>query len=491
MVKESSYSHIVRCTSLFGGIQGLTLLVGLVRNKLVAMLLGTQGFGLISIFNSTIALLNNGTNLGLPMSAVKHISEAYDRGDSEQMRDYIRVMRSWCLITALLGMVLCVTLSPIFNKVSFSWGNHTLHFAMLFPAVGLIAITGGETAILKGTRQLRRLAQVSIYNVLAALVLTVPMFYVWGNSAIVPSLVIMALAQMLLTIGVSYRSHAPEFSFSKACLSKGTPMVKLGVAFISAGILGSGAEFIIRSYLNVAGSLETLGLYNAGYMVTMACSSVLFSSMEADYFPRLSSVNDRSFTLSRTVNSQIEVSLLLVAPIIVGEIIFLPVLVRLLYNSTFLPAVGMMQIAAMALFIRAMRLPIEYIPLAKGDSNSYFTLEAVYDIMLVVFMLGAFSIWGIIGTGVAMAVAGFANMFVVVAYAYRKYGFRLSSTVMFYAMAQLPFCFGALLCALMISGWGYWLLGSIIIMCSALVSISILRTKDNLWNKLKSKLLKR
>ena len=40
MEKQNSYSHILKYTSLFGGVQVLGILVGLVRNKLVALIVG-------------------------------------------------------------------------------------------------------------------------------------------------------------------------------------------------------------------------------------------------------------------------------------------------------------------------------------------------------------------------------------------------------------------------------------------------------------------
>lgn len=72
---KNSYSHILKYTGLFGGIQFLNLLISIVRNKFVALILGPLGMGLISLFNSTINLVSNTTNLGISMSAVKNIAE--------------------------------------------------------------------------------------------------------------------------------------------------------------------------------------------------------------------------------------------------------------------------------------------------------------------------------------------------------------------------------------------------------------------------------
>ena len=110
-------------------------------------------------------------------------------------------------------------------------------------------------------------------------------------------------------------------------------MIRLGVAFVLAGVLGSGGDFVIRSYLNNTGDLSTVGLFNAGYMMTMTYVGMVFSAMETDYFPRLSGIQKLGTQLNETVNHQMEVSLLLVAPLLVFFIMGLPVLLPLLYSG--------------------------------------------------------------------------------------------------------------------------------------------------------------
>ena len=204
MEKEDSYSHIIKYTSIFGGVQGVNILVSIIRNKLVALLLGPDGMGLVSLFNSTIKLISDSTNFGLAMSAVKNISETYQSGDWVQLRSSIKLVRSWSVLTALLGLIVCIALSPLLNIWTFNWGNHTLHFIFLSPIVALTAVTGGELAILKGTRHLKYLAAISIYNVLCGLVISVPLYYFWHEEAIVPSLILVSLVQMLVTIIYSF-----------------------------------------------------------------------------------------------------------------------------------------------------------------------------------------------------------------------------------------------------------------------------------------------
>ena len=185
MEKQNSYSHILKYTSLFGGVQVLSILVGLVRNKLVALILGPMGMGLLALFSSTIKLVGDSTNLGLSISAVRNMSGAYDSGDHEHLLRSISVFRHWSLLTSLFGMLVCIVLSPLLSSWTFSFGDHTLHFVLLAPVVALTTFSTGELAILKATRRLRDIAENSVYAMLVTLFVSVPIYYFFGYKGIV------------------------------------------------------------------------------------------------------------------------------------------------------------------------------------------------------------------------------------------------------------------------------------------------------------------
>ena len=482
--KENTYGHILKYTSLFGGIQGLNVLIGLVRNKLVALILGPQGMGLISLFNTSVKLISDSTNLGLSMSGVRSVSEAFESNNQPRLHQTIMTIRLWSLLTALAGVFFAILLSPVLDSWTFNWGDHTLHYVLLSPIVGMMAITGGEMAILKATRHLRSLAVVSVFNVILALITSVPIYLLMGERGIVPSLVLIALSQMLLTIWQSWRHYPYHLHFSRKGFTDGMDVVRLGIAFVLAGILGSGAEFVIRSYLNNVASLDEVGLYNAGYMMTMVYAGMVFSAMETDFFPRLSAINNDVVQCNLTINRQIEVSLLLIAPMLVALIIGLPLLLPLLYSRQFLPAIGMVQVMALALYFRALKLPLSYIPLAKGDSWSYLFLEMLYDILIVIMVVVLFSRYGLSGAGIAITVTGFLEYILLLVYTHHKYGYRASREVIHYTLLQVPLGLAAYCVVVFLNGWSYWVLGLLLFIVSSYISLRILHKKTSLWKKL-------
>ena len=150
--QEKSYSHILKYTGIFGGVQGIGILISLVRNKAMALLLGAGGMGFNALLMSVQNFASQCTNLGISFGAVPRLSELYEQGDEERLTYNIKVIRTWSVIAALLGFAFCVIVSPLMNDWSFSWGDHTLHYAFLGFAVAMAAITGGEMAVLKAQR---------------------------------------------------------------------------------------------------------------------------------------------------------------------------------------------------------------------------------------------------------------------------------------------------------------------------------------------------
>ena len=487
---KESYNHVLKYTGIFGSVQSLNILIGLVRNKLVALLLGPGGMGLVSLFNSTIAFVSQATNLGISFSAVKHISEIFECGDAERISHFVKVVRAWSAITALAGMLLCALLGPLLSDYTFSWGDHTLHFVLLSPVVAMLAITGGETAILKGARKLRALATIQVYSVIAALFISVPVYYFFGLSGIVPVLLLVALADMTFTVMHSYKCYPLSLNSLASVVREGIPMVKLGVAFVLTGIMGSGTEMVIRSLLNVNAGLDAVGLYNAGYILTITYAGLVFTAMETDYFPRLSAVNDDPVATRLTVNRQIEVSVLIISPMLAVLIPALPLLLPLLYSSSFVPVVAMAQVAALSMYFKAISLPIEYVTLAHGDSLPYLLMEGAYDIVVVVLIMYGFNQWGLWGTGLALTLAHVFDLAVALAYTHFRYQYTPSPSVCRYVLLQLPLGLAAYGATFVPDIRLRIALAVAIAAVSAACSLRILYKKTSLWNKLKEKIFK-
>ena len=81
---DSSYKKLLKVMTLFGSVQGLNIIMNLVRAKFAAELLGPAGVGLNSIYNETREFIHSTTNLGMDQSGTREIAR---NSDTEYLND--------------------------------------------------------------------------------------------------------------------------------------------------------------------------------------------------------------------------------------------------------------------------------------------------------------------------------------------------------------------------------------------------------------------
>ena len=62
--------RVLKAVSIFGGLQVFTIICSIVRTKVVAVLIGPAGVGLLALYNSTMEMLQ--TNSQLPEQDWSH-----------------------------------------------------------------------------------------------------------------------------------------------------------------------------------------------------------------------------------------------------------------------------------------------------------------------------------------------------------------------------------------------------------------------------------
>lgn len=485
-MSSASYSHVLKYTWLFGGVQGLGLLVGILRNKAVAMFLGPTGLALMNIYNTAANLLNQSTNLGISFSAIKDIASQQATGDTEAVRKSVRSVRTWSVWAALLGVVLTLIASPALSYFTFGNYQYTSAFASLSLMVGMMTITGGELAILKGLKCLKRVAAVSVLCGVLSLIVYVPIYGFWGMSGIIPALLLSTLGILLIHLYYSHKVMPWQLhGINRSTLKYGIPFVKLGLAFIVAGVFGQGAEYVMRALLLRVGGIDTVGYYNCGFIMVVSYASLVFTAVENDYFPRLSSVIHQRHAMIDTVNKQIEVCVLLVAPVLVAFVLFMPIAVPLLFSSAFSHAVSMSTCAVFYIFFKALTLPAGYLPLAAGHSKVYMGMEIIYDVLLALSVPLSYHLGGLQGIGWGLSAMGLIDLLLIHSVYRFKYGYKFKSTSPLVLVVQFLLLSVTVYAALCLPLMLRCLVGVVCAVISITLSVRLFNREANLWSKVK------
>lgn len=484
--QDTTYDHVLKYTGVFGGVQGLKMLVMLVRNKLTAKLLLPVGMGLNAVYMNIAELINSATNFGLSFSAVRHISEIFEEGTQEQVERYIMVVRTWCVWTAILASALCLLLSPVLSYFFFNESLAETPLIMLL-SVMLFAmpIEAGECAMLKGMRRLKTVATIESISVVATLLTTIPFYLLWGINSVVYSLVLTQVVIALIHLHFSVKVLPYKVAlFSKEMLHEGMGLLRLGIPYVLAAFAGAMSTALIFGYLEDHGQI---GLYKAGYSLMVTCAGMVFVAVEADYFPRLSSVNNDTVKMNKTINQQIDVCLMLVSPLLIAFILALPIVIPLLLSSKFMPIVPMCTCASFYMFLRGIAVPLEYTALAKGDSKMYLLMEIMYDVLCVLLMRVMFDYYGLVGAGWALSISVALNIFIVYAVYHIRYGCVLSLRTLQLTVFQLA-CLGCVVILCFIPNlWVRYILGALLLALSSWRSFQLLSKESDVVSRLLKK----
>ena len=403
---SNSYRSILKATSIFGGSQMINIIVSIIRSKALAIFLGPSGLGIATLITTTLSLLSGVTNLGLGVSAVKEVAQAHSAGDVYKIGKINAVLNKWFWLTGFLGFALTFLLSPVLSFISFgSWRQYALSFAVTAITLLINQLNAKMQVVLQGTRKLLYLAKSNVIGNITILIVTLPLYYLFGLNAITTSIVLSSIITYCITLLYYRKVDNPTLNLSKLRIfAEGKKMVVLGFVISLSGLLTLISSYLVRLVIGRYGSLEDVGLYNAGFAIINTYVGLVFTAMATDYYPRLSGNIQNVEQTNTIVNQQAEIALLIMGPILVAFIIFSKEVISILYSNAFVKVEKMIIWAALGMLLKAGSWAIGYLILAKGNSQLFFKNEMIANVYMMIMNIIGYMLWGIPGLGLSFFV---------------------------------------------------------------------------------------
>ncbi len=404
--QNSDIKKSLKATSLFGGVQVFGIVTSIVRSKLVALLIGPVGIGIVELYSSTIRLIGSFTDFSLQVSSVRDVSIASKSGDRQKLNKVVNVLMKIGWITGLLGLLVCLLGSPFWSKLTFGDYSYTFSFALLSIILLINQLQKVRSVILQGTENYRYLAYSSFLGNLLGLFTTIPIYYFMGIDGIIPVLIITAITAYWLTKYYSSKIKINKNSTSfVSALKEGKFMLRQGF-LISINYLFSALVFyVLRIFITDRGGVSELGLYAAGFAVINSYVGLVFQAMSQEYYPRLSSLSEQKDLLNQAVNNQIYLSLLILGPLVFVFLFFSDYILMLLYSDKFVDATQFMAFSMLGVLFQASSWCMSFTLLAKGDNKIFLISETVSKTQRIATDILFYFIWGLAGIGLSFIVS--------------------------------------------------------------------------------------
>ncbi len=428
----STYRRILSSTTIFGGAQVLGTLFNVIRGKFVATILRSEGMGVSSVINNASNGLQQLSLMGLNVAAVPDISKANASEDAKILAATIRLVRRLVMAAAIIGVIITVALSPFISQLSFGTTDYTKYFLLLAAAVFFNVIGTGELTIMQGMRRYKLLAFCSIVPPLCGLLLSVPIYYIWGIEGIVPAMIVGSVVYFVIIKTLSYKDKRSrqerEHISLRTMWQRGSGIIKFGIVMTAGTLLGTLTTYALTVYISRLGSLNDVGFYQAASTITTQYVGLIFTAMAADYYPHLSGLIKTDVKEAfRLVNQQTEIISLIMTPIIMLLILSAPVAISILLTDEFLETGRMVRLLGMAGIFKALCFPMDYIAYAKSDTPFIFWVETVWGCAKT-FTIMALSYYfmGLDGLGYGALITSIVDFIVCIVLIRWRYGFTLS-----------------------------------------------------------------
>lgn len=408
---------ILKAMGIFGGVQVLNILCSIIRTKLVALWIGPVGVGLFGLFNQALEMINTATNLGVRNSSVRDISQAVEHRDKSLIARIVTVVRRWSLWLGMGGAIITLAISPALSKFSFGDYNHVWSFAALAVAVLFMALTNGEYAVLQGLSKLKRLARVTVSGTVGGLLISIPLFYFLRERSVLPSILAYALCLVAAAFLLKDKEYPSAQVSGRETVTMGSGFIKLGVFMTLGSFVSMLASYAFVSWLNTRGGTEAVGFYQAGYTLVDKYAGLVFAALGMEFYPRLSRVAESSKRLRVFVSHEINIALMVLAPLLMGFVLLRVPLIHLLYRADFDVITTFISWGAVGTLFRAISWCLAFVMLAKGHGKIFLITETLSAVTVLTLNILCYSLWGVDGLGYAY-LASYIIYTVVVAIVY-------------------------------------------------------------------------
>ena len=438
------FARILRSSALMGGAQAVTLVMAFLRSKLIAVLIGPSGIGLMGVFNAFNANLATVAGWGLGTSAVRTVAGSAE-GDRARKVAAVRHFGRRLAWAGFFGVLLLVL--PV-GYLTFKSQDYALELLIAGVAVPCVVATGMWTALLQAGGHIGSMAKTQMASSVIGLLVGLPFIYFFGSIGIALSILLAAMA----TGFVTWRAAAKLSPVSSAEPTPGDlrELIHLGIALQIGATLGAISTYLVRVLIlrshgdDLAAGLADAGFYQAAFAITGSLPGVIFSATSSDFYPRVAAAKDEDEARLIT-EKQIQASLLLATPILMGLLTMGPLAVRLLYAKEFEPAVPLLDWFVWAIFCFLMGWPLGFWLTARGSKRTVAVFQSLSYFLMVALGLLLIPFYGVKGAAAGYLGCGVIHTGILLVFTRRLSGHWVSFRTFFW--------FGVVAMTLGLSRW--------------------------------------
>lgn len=421
---ESNSRGLIKSMLVIGSAQAVNILISIVRMKVLAVLLGPSGVGLLSIYNTLMQMVQQTAGLGMKSSGVREI--AASRGEEATLSRVRRVLFAAHLLQGALAMLAVWLLRAQIAIWLFGDTARATEVGLIGVAILLALLGAAQTALLQGMRRITDLGRVTVIGAFVGTVAGLAAVWIQGESGLIWLILVQPLTAVL--VALHYTRRLPKPMAARLSLVETweiwKPMAKLGVAFMLGGLVTTATLLLVRGRISQELGLDAAGHFAAAWGITMTYVGFLLGAMGADYYPRLTEVIRDRVAAVRLMNDQAQLGLAIGGPVLLLLIGLAPWVITLLYSADFGAAVTLLQWQTVGNVFKLASWAMSFSIVAAARAKTYFFMELSFNVIFLSMILSLLPRVGLEVTAYAFVLGYLVYLTTVYTLARSIHGFR-------------------------------------------------------------------
>lgn len=364
------------------------MLISLVRVKVLAILLGPAGVGLMGLLINVMTTATQLMGLGIESSGTKQVGESVGRQDVKRLDTVRRALLWGTIALGVLGGGVVFLLKGVIAEKVFDDPELATVIGWLSLGVTLSIAAGSQSALITGMRQIGAVAKIQVSAGLLSTVVGLTFVWLMGLNGLIFHVLAAPVASFL--IGHVYVAKLPGIttgpSSFQAIAREWKGLAGLGFSMMISALVTSVSILAVRSLVQREAGAEELGYFQAAWGLSMMYLGFVLAVLGTDFYPKLAGIYHDKVQANNFINEQTEIALLMSAPFMFVLMGFLPWIVPLLYSSEFGPAIDILRWMILADVIKIITFPLRFIIIVAGRGRLFIMTELISAVVFVFFV---------------------------------------------------------------------------------------------------------
>lgn len=396
-----------------GGIQALAIAIQFIRTKVVAVLLGPEGVGVISTIDQTVQFAAFASALSIPLASVKFLSRAHSESSGAFKRTYAGFIH--------LLMVLSVAGTVISIGLVFFWPQFLGEEVEKYQSYLLIALFSLPTLVLGGfftnvlasAQKYRASAALAVITnsatsvgIIAGVITAGTLGYFLGGS----------VSSFALTVGIILfmwkRLDLPLFNTGSDVLAelRQSPDIFLFTAMMFIGSISYTLSAMVARYAVLINFGEAeAGLLQGAMALSLAIGLVLNPANGLYLTPIMNRNLDGAEKVLRAAEFQ-RIMIFILALVSLPVVMFPQLMLTVMFSTKFASVGNLVFLFTISIFVKLLTGIYSAFMIGKDDLKAYALIIAVGEvvfILLILFLVPRYEIKGVAFGGIISNVAIF------------------------------------------------------------------------------------